>query len=77
MVNFQARTRVGSMAEKPNEYQKELVKTALKEGIKEWLSDQMAIFGWWSIKGIGAIALGTLAYLWLSAHGWKAPNIAP
>lgn len=68
---------VGSMAQKPDDHQKELVKLALKEGIKEWLSEQMAVFGWWSLKGIGAIALGTLVYLWLASHGWKAPNVAP
>jgi hypothetical protein len=59
-----------------DERQKEMVR-AVKEGIKEWLSEQMATFGWWSFKGLGALALGVLVYLWLSAHGWKAPQIAP
>lgn len=64
------------MAQKPEDHQKELVR-AVKEGIKEWLSEQMTAFGWWSFKGLGALALGVLVYLWLSTHGWKAPNVTP
>jgi hypothetical protein len=56
--------------------QKEMVK-AVKEGIKEWLSEQMSMFGWWSVKGLAALALSALVYFWLSTHGWKAPNITP
>ena len=80
MFENQAMEGVGSMTEKEHslkdERQKEMVR-AVKEGIKEWLSEQMATFGWWSFKGLGALALGVIVYLWLSTHGWKAPQIAP
>lgn len=63
--------------EERREDQKALVKEAFKEGLKEWLSDQFAAFGWWSLKGIAAVGFSVLVYLWLASHGWKTPQIAP
>jgi len=49
--------------------QKELVKQA----IKEWLTDQKAAFGWWSIKTIGVAALMVFLSFWFSQKGIKFP----
>jgi hypothetical protein len=49
--------------------QKELVKQA----IKEWLSEQKAAFGWWSIKTIGIAVLMIVLSFWFSTKGIKFP----
>lgn len=50
------------------------MKEALREALKEWLSEQLATFGWWTTKGLGAAALAGLVYLilWKTGHsmGW-------
>lgn len=48
----------------------EEVKSALKEGLKEWLDEKFADFGKWSAMGILAGALGVLAWLIMSMNGW-------
>lgn len=49
----------------PNE-QKEVIKQALKE----WLNEQFAAFGRWSLFGILSMAFSVLVYFWLAEHGW-------
>ncbi len=46
------------------------VKQAMKDGLKEWLDEKWSDFGKWSAIGIGASALGVLAYVILIANGW-------
>lgn len=50
------------------EEQKQLVKDALKE----WLDEKWSALGKWSAKGIAAMILSALAYLWLTQHGWRS-----
>lgn len=53
------------------EEQKEMHKQAIKEALQEWLDKQFIMFGKWSLKGIGAVALAGLVYLWAVTHGWN------
>jgi hypothetical protein len=46
-------------------------KEAIKEALEEWLDKQFSKFGVWSLKGIVAIALAGLVYLWAMTHGWS------
>lgn len=48
-----------------------MIKSALKDGIKEWMDEQFAIFGRWSFYGIAAAGLGALALYLLRANGWN------
>lgn len=50
--------------------QKELHKEAIKEAISEWLDKQFIVVGKWTLKGIGAMGLAVLVYLWAASHGW-------
>ncbi len=52
------------------EEQKELHKEAIKEAIQEWLDKQFVAVGKITMKGIGAMALAVVFYLWAAAHGW-------
>jgi hypothetical protein len=52
------------------EEQKELHKQAIKEAIQEWLNQQYSLVGKWTLKGITAVALAVLFYLYAAAHGW-------
>lgn len=45
-------------------------KRIVKEAIKEWLSEQAATFGWWSIKTLGSVILAALLILALWSQGW-------
>lgn len=45
-------------------------KAALKEALKEWLDDQFATFGKWSLGAIAAAGLCALAWFILTANGW-------
>lgn len=50
------------------------VKRALKEGLKEWLDEQFATLGKWTVGGLLAAALVGLVYLALIGAGWhKGP----
>jgi hypothetical protein len=51
--------------------QKELHKEAIKEAISEWLDKQFIVLGKWTLKGISAMGLAVLVYLWAAAHGWN------
>lgn len=46
-------------------------KTLMKEAMTEWLDKKFAEFGKWSAKGLFAMALVGVFYLYLSSHGWK------
>lgn len=52
------------------EEQKELHKEAIKEAISEWLDKQFISLGKWTLKGLCAMGLAVLVYLWAAAHGW-------
>lgn len=43
------------------------MKRAVKEAIKEWLNEQFARFGKWSLAAIGAMALAAITYILVSA----------
>lgn len=46
-------------------------KKAIKEGLQEWLDEKFTEFGKLSMKGILALALAGLVYLWSVTNGWK------
>tara|TARA_R110002020_G_scaffold365517_1_gene577699 strand:- start:3 stop:164 length:162 start_codon:yes stop_codon:yes gene_type:complete len=46
-------------------------KQAIKEGLQEWLNDKFSEFGKLSLKGVLAILLAALVYLWATSQGWK------
>lgn len=52
------------------EEQKELHKAAIKEAIQEWLDQQYKAVGKWTMKGVLAMALAVLFYLYAASHGW-------
>lgn len=45
-------------------------KEILKEAIREWLDDQFATFGKWSLGALVSSALVAIAYLILVMDGW-------
>jgi len=45
-------------------------KEAVKEALKEWLNDQFAAFGKWTLTGLVSSAFVGFVYLWLAGHGW-------
>jgi hypothetical protein len=46
------------------------VKAAMKEAMREWLNEKFLEFGKWSAKGLAAAGLVALIYLILITHGW-------
>lgn len=48
----------------------EAVKQALKEAIKEWLDEQFAMFGKWTLMGLASAGIAALGYLILTTSGW-------
>lgn len=48
-----------------------VAKEAVKEALKEWLDDQFARVGKWTVNGILAAALAALVYFILIHQGWK------
>lgn len=51
----------------------EAVKTAIKEGLREWLDEMLADFGRWSLKGLAALAIAGVVWLALTSSGWRHP----
>lgn len=49
---------------------KEELKEATKEALKEWLDSRYATFGRWSIGALGAAGLAALVYLIMWSNGW-------
>nr|AOE13326.1 hypothetical protein [uncultured bacterium] len=46
-------------------------KEAIKEGLSEWLNEKFSEFGKFSLRGIFALMLVALVYLWATSQGWK------
>jgi len=55
----------------PVEPQNEAMKDALKEGLREWLDDQFAEFGKWTLRAAIAALLAGIVWLALVSSGWK------
>lgn len=51
--------------------QKRLLKEAIKEGLREWLNEQWAMFGKWTAHGLLALLFAALTYFWFATHGYK------
>jgi hypothetical protein len=45
-------------------------KEAIKEALSDWLDDKFAEFGRFSLKGILAVTLVAVVYLWSASQGW-------
>lgn len=52
------------------EEQKALQKEAIKEAISEWLDKQFSVVGRWTLKGMAAMGVASLFYIYAAAHGW-------
>lgn len=48
-------------------------KRVIKEAIREWLDEQFAKFGRWSLYGLLAAATTVILYMTLIANGWHRP----
>ena len=46
-------------------------KQAIKEGLQDWLNEKFSEFGKFSLRGIFALMLVGLVYLWATSQGWK------
>ena len=49
-------------------------KALVKEALHEWLESKFAEFGKWSFRGISALMLAVLVYIFFSQHGWTPPH---
>ena len=47
-----------------------ITKDAVKEALKEWLNEQFAAFGKWTLTGLLFAAFVGMVYLWLAGHGF-------
>jgi len=54
-------------------FSREERKEIVKEAIKEWMDEQFARFGRWSLYTILAAAVAGVAYVTLFVHGWIKP----
>lgn len=50
--------------------EREEIKAALQEALREWLEEKYAAFGKWSIHGLLAAGLVGLVWLILTSSGW-------
>lgn len=57
-----------------SERQRDDIKAAMKEAIREWLDDKFAMFGKWSFASLAALGLAALLWFFLTTHGWKPPQ---
>jgi hypothetical protein len=57
-----------------DEETKRIFQAAAKAAIREWLDEQFAQVGRWTVRGIIVAALGLLAYLTLTKGGWQPPH---
>jgi hypothetical protein len=53
------------------------IKEAMKEAIKEYLSEREAMFGRWSLRFFIALLLSALLYGTLIQSGWAPPLVPP
>lgn len=51
--------------------EKEVIKSAMKEAMKEWLDARYAEFGVFSFRMIGAAFILAIVYFMLKMNGWK------
>ena len=47
------------------------MKEAMQEALKEWLDSKFIQFGKWSMAALAAIVVASLTYLVLWANGWR------
>lgn len=52
---------------------KDDMKSAMKDAIKEWMDEKYAEFGRWSLHAILIAGLGALGYYLVSHGGFKSP----
>lgn len=57
----------------PIDPKNDAIKEALKEGLREWLDDQFAEFGKWTMRAVVAAFLAGIVWLALVSSGWKHP----
>jgi predicted ferric reductase len=57
-----------------SELDAEIVKAAMKEGLKEWLDEKFSTLGKWSAGTFAALALVAVVWLILRSQGWQAPH---
>jgi len=48
-----------------------ITKDAVKEALKEWLNEQFAAFGKWTLTGLLSAAFAGMVYLLLAGHGFS------
>ena len=59
------------MDDKQNTIDPNQIKPIVKEAIKEWMTDQFAAFGWFSIKAIGSVLFAGLVWFYVHTGGFK------
>lgn len=59
------------MPEMTKDEQKEIV----KEALREWLDQQFATFGRWSLNAILALLLAGVVWAWLWGNGWHKGGV--
>lgn len=50
---------------------KDAQKRVMKEAMQEWLDKKLAEFGWWTMKGLGALAVSALLWAAFKTGGFK------
>ena len=51
--------------------QKAIHKAAIKEAIEEWLDKQFITVGKWTVKGLAAISLVAILWVYAASQGWN------
>lgn len=46
------------------------IKAELKAALREWLDEQFAAVGKWTLRGLAVMGFGALVWLILTANGW-------
>ena len=49
---------------------REELQQAVKDGLKEWLDERFALVGKWTTRGVVAMLLAVVVYLFLKQSGW-------
>lgn len=52
------------------EFEKDTQKEIIKQAITEWLDNQFAILGKWTLAGLCSAGLAAAAYFIFTAQGW-------
>lgn len=50
------------------------MKSVVRDAIREWLTEQLSAFGWWTLRGVLAVALAMIVYFSLVKAGWAPPH---